>query len=338
MYRLNRELLETEVRSLSIFFPPRFRGVAHRLPGKRKVYPRPRRAPLRRAKFYRTVRRNYMSKNVIKSWWNREKRAVKKNRWHIRGCCRLIPITDGDSIPSTSDLLRNLRLIKIVDSSMQLTVTQWKLTSSFSKASGSLQLYFFENITPKTVTDVLSCVISKIVFWYLHWNKQASKQANSYITGFEKPYPAHSSFEAAARYCDGRIERPVERGEKRSGASARTDVHFMGRHVVSVQWCKVWFFPGNFGLFNRDPISRSARPAGFELRQRPRLHLLLPLPAQFSHWSLFSTSGSSLFRFFSRCMYASFHHYVPFIIFVLLGAALFRLILFSFFDKASLSS
>lgn len=75
----------------------------------------------------------------------------------------------------------------------------------------------------------------------------------------------------------------------------------MGRHVVSVQWRKVWFFPGNFGLFNRDPISRSTRPAGFELRQRPPPHpfLLRPSFPHNSHASRSSlyTSGSSLFRF-----------------------------------------
>lgn len=127
---------------------------------------------------------------------------------------------------------------------------------------------------------------------------------------------------------------------ERSGASARTDVHFMGRHVVSVQWRKVWFFPGNFGLFNRDPISRSTRPAWFELRQRPPPH---PFPHN-SHASRSSlyTSDSSLFRSalllrLERVL-VRFVPSLRLIVFVLLGAALFRLISSSSFSAEAAPS
>lgn len=94
-----------------------------------------------------------------------------------------------------------------------------------------------------------------------------------------------------------------------------TDVHFMGRHVVSVQWRRVWFFPGNFGLFNRDPISDSA------CRVR--------LSAQFSRFSLFfREKRSSPFRFaffLPRRFISSLR-----LLFCSACAALFRLILSSF--------
>lgn len=128
--------------------------------------------------------------------------------------------------------------------------------------------------------------------------KQADKQAVVSPGSRSHARPFVSSSEISL---DGRRSRLAA---ERSGASARTDVHFMGRHVVSVQWRKVWFFPGNFGLFNRDPISRSARLAGFELRQRG--HRLLPpsLSAQFSTTVALSYSVLRSFDLlsFSHCV------------------------------------
>lgn len=178
-----------------------------------------------------------MSENVIKSRWNREKRAVKKNRWHVRGCYRLVPIIDGDSISSISDLLRNLRLIKIVDSPMQLTVTRptnypvilsSKASVSLLRRSRILRERRFEKRRTHTLSSSLSHDLeNRFPVSISEASKQLYHRAREAI-------PGHSSLRAAARYCDGRIEL-LAAAWARSGAERARGPMFISWAVTSYQ-------------------------------------------------------------------------------------------------------
>lgn len=187
---------------------------------------------------------------------------------------RLLPIVSGYSI--LLDWLRNLRLIKIVDSPAQLTVTRWKLISSHPASHSLHRSRILRECHPE------SDGVATIVFWCRKSFSGIRFEAQAgYTAGLEKLYYlAFTRNATAAEAVNSRVERIGL--ATRTQANAGSDVHFMGRHVVSVQWRKVWFFPGNFGLFNRDPISDS-----------PGLPSLVS--SRNSH--AFPSNRSSLFRF-----------------------------------------
>lgn len=239
--------------------------------------------------------------------------------------CRLFPIVSGYSIPL--DWLRNLRLIKIVDSPAQLTVTRWKLISSHPTSHSLHRSRILRGCRPESNehgTIVSSGVsISEIVFGYPFRSKRLYRWTRETI------YLAFARNAAVAAAAAATATTATNGSDWPRRTSAESDVHFMGRHVVSVQWCKVWFFPGNFGLFNRDPIS--------DLSGLPPLRFRCSLLRAILTLLAFSSNRSSLFRFafsFSLPLYLSLLHFVITSL-VLLRAALFRLILSRYFLSLS---
>lgn len=79
--------------------------------------------------------------------------------------------------------------------------------------------------------------VATTVFW-CRKSFSGIRFEGGYITGFEKLYYlAFTRNSTAAEAVNSRVERIGL--ATRTQTNAESDVHFMGRHVVSVQWRKV---------------------------------------------------------------------------------------------------
>lgn len=138
----------------------------------------------------------------------------------------LVPIIDGDLIPSISDLLRNLRLIKIVDSPTQLTVE-----TNFAppyKASGSIHRsrILRERCPGNAASRSLSRDLENR--FLVSMPKQADKQAAISPRSHARPFVAREQQRDTAMDGSSWLR---ERGAERSECEDRCSFHGPSRRI-----------------------------------------------------------------------------------------------------------
>lgn len=223
--------------------------------------------------------------------------------------------------------MRDLRLIKIVDTSTQLTVTQRGLTSSFSKGSGSLR-QFFENITPKT-TNTAANVLSRVILenrFLVSTLERGSKQASERLyhrirEAIPRPFVARSGREILR--WTGR-ETGCESAE-RSGAERARGPMFISWAVTSYQsnGARCDFSQGISVCLIEIPYPDPPGLPGLSYANGYR-HTFSSTLSHNSHAgrsSLLPVLHSFDVLSSFRCMCALCHHYVMFV--VLLGVQLY---------------
>lgn len=248
--------------------------------------------------------------------------------------CRLFPIVSGYSIPL--DWLRNLRLIKIVDSPAQLTVTRWKLISSHPTSHSLHRSRILQGCRPES--DEHGATIFSV-----SWSRKSFSgicfEAQAVISLDSRNYIPCIRSQCSGSNSSGSSSSSSEYRDERIGLATRTErvrgTMFISWAVTSYQsnGAKCDFSQGiSVCLIEIPyPICPACRRFAFAAR----------LSAQFSRYSLFpltvlhSFDLLSLFLPFFLSLFLSFHFVITSL--VLLRAALFRLILSSFISLFSLS-